>query len=348
MDPVAHTLFGATLAETGLRRLTRYATPTLLIGVNLPDIDALATFLGRDTSLHLRRGWTHGVLAMVVLPLVLAGCIWVWHRFRGREGPAPRWGWVVGLAYLSTLSHPLLDWMNTYGVRLLMPFDDRWFYGDTLFIIDPWFWLLTAAGVVAARSSTRGAIIRWSILGGLASLLVLGVPLVPVGVKIVWVVGVAAVIAIRKFAQAHHQAVARAGLATLVLYICAAFGLARISESDAASGSPQQVQANPMPGVPFQHRVVLVRDDYYEVVPADGPTFRVQRQAPDAVVQAALSAPSVRGFTTWMRFPYWTVIERPDGWTVELRDLRYVDPGAEPRGIGFARVELDRDLQPVD
>ena len=69
MDPIAHTLFGATLAETGLKKLSRLATPTLIIGANLPDIDAVVTVLGRDTSLLLRRGLTHGVLALAVLPL---------------------------------------------------------------------------------------------------------------------------------------------------------------------------------------------------------------------------------------------------------------------------------------
>jgi inner membrane protein len=36
-------------------------------------------------------------------------------------------------------THPLLDYMNTYGVRPFLPFDGSWFYGDTLFVIDPLF-----------------------------------------------------------------------------------------------------------------------------------------------------------------------------------------------------------------
>ena len=55
------------------------------------------------------------------------------------------------LSYLGVLSHVALDWLNTYGVRLLMPFDGRWFYGDTLFIIDPWLWLTLGVGVWLAR-----------------------------------------------------------------------------------------------------------------------------------------------------------------------------------------------------
>ena len=53
-------------------------------------------------------------------------------------GPRAR---TAALAYLGILSHPLIDLLNVYGVRLLMPFSERWFYGDALFIIDIWIWL---------------------------------------------------------------------------------------------------------------------------------------------------------------------------------------------------------------
>jgi inner membrane protein len=36
-------------------------------------------------------------------------------------------------------------------VRLLAPLDWRWFYGDAVFIIDPWLWLVLGVGVWAAR-----------------------------------------------------------------------------------------------------------------------------------------------------------------------------------------------------
>ena len=69
MDPLAHTLVGAALAETGLQRTTALATPTLVIAANLPDLDVVTRFAERDTALLFRRGLTHGAAAMVVLPL---------------------------------------------------------------------------------------------------------------------------------------------------------------------------------------------------------------------------------------------------------------------------------------
>lgn len=358
MDPVAHTLFGATLAETGLRRVSRYATPTLIIGANLPDVDALATFLGSDTSLLLRRGWTHGVLAMVVLPALLAGAMWAWDRHRQRtaapdqrQGSGFHLGWIAALSYLSVWSHPALDWMNTYGVRLLMPFDGRWFYGDTLFIIDPWFWLLTAAGVVLARSRSRRSIAGWIVLATLATGLVLFVPMVGWGVKIGWLIGVAVIVGLRLQTPSDglRRAVARGGFATLLVYIGVVFGLARMAETTAAGETaPLEVQANPMPGVPFEHRVVLVYQEHYRVIPPHDAAFDVPRSEPTEVVRAALEAESIAGFANWTRYPYWNVEETDRGYRVTFRDLRYVDPGEPARGIGLAEVELDRELNPIE
>ena len=89
MDPLTHTLVGASLAQTRFGRV-RLGTATCVIGANLPDIDAASYFLGSDLALGFRRGWTHGVLAMAVLPPLLA---WVMHqvdRVRCKRMPVAR------------------------------------------------------------------------------------------------------------------------------------------------------------------------------------------------------------------------------------------------------------------
>jgi len=353
MDPVAHTLVGAAMAEAGLKKCSRYATATLLIGVNLPDIDAVATLWGSDTALHLRRGWTHGVLAMVLLPLLLAGAVWLWHRWRGHRKPdAPplRMDMIVLLSYLAVLSHPLLDWMNTYGVRLLMPFDDTWFYGDTLFIVDPWVWLLAVAGVVLARSATRPAMAFWGIAGALATGLILTTDVAPLGVKLLWLLGIGIIVGLRWWRPSLRisQGIAQISFAALLVYISMAYGMARVAEQRVAEQYPEplQVQANPMPGLPQSHRQILVYEDLYRVVMADGEVLEIPREEPGPVVQRALEAEEVRGFVGWMRFPYWEVEETEDGWRVTLKDLRYVIPGEPAMGIGRAQVRVARDEVP--
>lgn len=349
MDPLAHTLFGAAMAEAGLKKLSRYATATLLVGANLPDVDAVAVLWGEDVSLYVRRGWSHGVLAMIVLPLLLVGAVWLWHRWRGQrrtDGPPVHWPWLVVISFAAVWSHPLLDWLNTYGIRLLMPFDDTWFYGDTLFIIDPWVWLLAAAGVVLARSASRPVLAGWVLLGGLTSALILTSDLPPVGVKLLWLVGLAVIVALRWWQPSPElrQRVAQLSFAALVMYICMAYGLARMAEHAWASadGTAPQVQANPMPGVPSAHRLVVVHEDYYRVVSAEGEVRVIPREPANAVVEQAMADPSVRGFIHWSRFLYWHVDEHDDHWLVTFRDLRYSMPDDRPMGIGYAQVRVPK------
>src|SRR5687768_17872334 len=158
MDNLAHTLTGLAIAEAGLRRKTALGATTLAIAANLPDIDALIYLFGDGIdALAFRRGWTHGILAMVVLPLVLAGVMRAMTRLLAPKtnAPATSWKWLIALSAIGVWSHPLLDLLNTYGVRLLMPFSNRWFYGDALFIIDPWLWLTLLAGIVVSRWRAR-------------------------------------------------------------------------------------------------------------------------------------------------------------------------------------------------
>ena len=85
------------------------------------------------------------MLALALWPFVLTGVLLAWDRYvrlRRKPDAAPaRAGPLLALTALAVVSHPTLDWLNNYGLRWLMPFDGRWFYGDALFVIDPWFWL---------------------------------------------------------------------------------------------------------------------------------------------------------------------------------------------------------------
>lgn len=162
MDNLTHGLFGALFGQMGLKRRTGLAMPTLVIAANTPDIDATCTIYGIE-SLAMRRGLTHGPIALLVLPLLLAGAMFAWDRWQQKRGKRPpgrlpvRFGWLLALAYIGCLSHPALDWLNTYGIRLLAPFSQSWFYGDTLFIIDVWVWAaLILAIALSLRRERRG------------------------------------------------------------------------------------------------------------------------------------------------------------------------------------------------
>jgi inner membrane protein len=155
VDNLTHSFAGALLAQMGLKTLSGRATSTLVIAANIPDLDAFATVLGTP-SLAIRRGITHGPIALVLLPLVLTGLILLWNRWRPVEQPVRALPLLL-CAYIGTLSHPALDWLNSYGIRLLEPFSSTWYAGDTLFIIDFWVWAaLIGCWVWSRRREKRG------------------------------------------------------------------------------------------------------------------------------------------------------------------------------------------------
>ncbi len=370
MDPLAHTLVGATLAETRLRNGTAaLAGPAGVLAANAPDIDAITMFISRDLSLGFRRGWTHGVLAMVVLPLVLtAGLLLldrVVARWRGRA-PAARAGPLLRLTSVAVLSHPALDWLNTYGVRFLMPFDDTWFYGDALFIIDPWVWLLAGLTVVLAHSATWAGGGGWVLLAGAATLVtgtVIGFGRfadTPPFTAAAWGAGLAAIVWLRLAwgGRGRLPHVAAACLAAVALYAggMAAASLAAERQMGAllarqAGAAPVEVLAIPVPGNPFRRGIVAVYPDVYRFHELDWLASPPLRQTADPVprgpegpiVEAALTAPHVWGMAVWKRFPAYTVEETADGYHVSIADMRYTR--RPTGGLGGAVVRLDRELR---
>lgn len=149
MDNLTHSLVGALIGQAGLKKKTGLAMPALIIGANLPDVDAACFFwLQGVEHLGFRRGISHGPPALVLLPLLLAGLLYGFGRWQAKRGKRPEgrlpvsFKWLFALAFIGCLTHPALDWLNVYGIRLLEPFSSQWFYGDTLFIIDVWLWSL--------------------------------------------------------------------------------------------------------------------------------------------------------------------------------------------------------------
>jgi inner membrane protein len=301
MDNICHTLAGAALARTGLERRTALAMPTLLIGANLPDLDVLAYLRDPLFALTFRRGWTHGMLAMAVLPLLLAGVMLAWDRLvrlRHRPGaPAAAFAPLALLSAIAILSHPLLDLLNTYGVRLLMPFSGRWFYADTLFIIDPWLsgllaltWLVGTIGNRRERAGIGGNGTRRA--AHVVGLIALGY------VGGMYVLGQAT------------RAVASDMAARLGLH-------------------PGRVMVAPVPIDLFRRAILFQQDDRYRWAGFDWRRQPRLVSEPDAIamnfdqpeVRAALDRPEARAFLRWSRFPAAAV--RPGG--IRLYDLRYAD-----------------------
>lgn len=341
MDPVTHTLVGAGLATTRLGRLTRLAPAALVVGANLPDVDVLAYAWGEDTAIGFRRGWTHGVLALIVLPLLLAAVLVLWDRWtrRRRPGVTPARGLPLLLvSALAVLTHPALDWLNTYGMRWWMPFDGRWSYGDALFIMDPWLWLVLGAPWLLTRRPSASLLTGW----GTLSLLVVAVVWLRAPKYVGLVLAIAAVLLLslirRPPAVGHHHRIAAVSLLLAATYVAAMIGVRTMTESRARAeleargrGPVARVMAGPVPLIPWTRDIVAeVPQGYvhgrWHWFPTPSLTL-----APDVLPRAADSPlwprvrehPGVRGYLLWVRFPWIAVRESSDGPRTLLLDARY-------------------------
>lgn len=286
MDNLTHTLVGAALAESGLKKRTALGAATLMIGANFPDIDVVAVPLGH--GLEWRRGITHGVLALVVLPFVLAGIMWLWDaRVRRRRSPdlePADYRQLVILSAVSILTHPTLDFMNTYGMRWLMPFVDKWFYADGLFIVDIWILLALGAGVFWSRHTKSVAPAR-----------------IALAALTIYVIAMLGITGMGRAAVAR----ARPGRPMLVepTYVVPWERSVRVDEGDAWAWGSYSA---------------------FSGLRLDPPTLSKGPMADPAVALAA-ATPAGRRFLHWSRFPVFRVsrLAGGAGTTVVIGDVRY-------------------------
>src|SRR6188768_3033956 len=288
MDNVCHTLVGAALGRAGLSRRTRFGAATLMIAANLPDLDVLVFATGTP-PVAFRRGWTHGVVAQLLLPIALTAAVAL---VASRRPPAVRGDtpvpvsvpWLALLSFAGVYSHVFLDYLNNYGVRLLSPFDWRWFYGDAVFIVDPWLWLVLGLGVwLASRTHRPGP----AIAALLCAALYIGGML----------------------------ASARTARDRVV------------DAWTRSEGSPPlALMVGPEPVTPLSRSIIIDAGAHYRTGTFLWPSAevrltdeRVSKGEDSAEVRQAREAPNVRAFLVWSRFPFWTVEDTAAGRRVTVR-----------------------------
>ena len=360
MDPVTHTLVGASLAATRLQQRTRFAVPALVIGANLPDIDVLSYFAGGDFALGFRRGWTHGVLALVVLPTVLGLVLLLIGRVRRRGGADPpiATGWLFGLCYLATLTHPFLDWLNTYGMRWWMPFRDSWYYGDSVFIMDPWLWLMLGVGWLLGRRATRRLVTVFVTVAALLVTVVVSRAPGYLPTLLAILVLLSTALFWRPPARTlSSQKAAITGLSAATLFIGSMLLVHRATESrvlhELKQLDPAPIEGlmvGPVPANPARWEFVVereghLRQGHFDWLSDRSVTFTGFKRA---MAQTSELWPDIeasgqaRGYLSWVRFPWLEVEPSESGRRVQVMDARYVR--VPTRGFGGTVVTLPESI----
>ena len=320
MDNLTHTLTAVALSHAGLHRKTRFATLTLIAAANLPDLDIVSRLWGSATYLKYHRGYTHSILGVSLLALLLAEIIYrLGRKAKPKLGPPLRLGWLLILAWIGTAGHLLMDFTNSYGVRPFLPFSARWYAWDIMFIFDPLLLLLLCFGLglptllrlVSEEVGARKSRPAWGAVFSLCALLFL------------WGLRDVAHRRVLGFLEGHTY-----------------------SEQD-----PLRVGAFPSPINPFEWTGVVETDSAYDVLPANALEGDVdpraarefRKPAASPAIDAALKTRTGSIFMDFARFPWAQARENDYGFDVQIRDLRFYTNDA---GRGFlAEIEMDKALR---
>jgi inner membrane protein len=296
MDNLTHSLTGLMLSRAGLNRWYPRADLLLILSANVPDIDFVAIAGGPLYYFEQHRGITHCIAAAPVMALL---CVLVVCAIeRSMRGWLAAWG----LALAGVASHLLLDWTNTYGIRMFLPFSARWIHLDLNNLFDLLIWavlLLGWLGPMLAKlvSSEMGA------QPGRGR----GMAIVALSFFLVYDFG--------RFLT-HQRA------------------LEILNSRIYQGGPPERVAAFPTAGVsPFawlgwierpefvMHFPLNVREDFD---PAAGTI--IYKAPPSAAIDAARQARPVQVFSRFAQYPLWseTAVESPPGaHEVKLGDWRF-------------------------
>jgi inner membrane protein len=349
MENVCHTLAGAALARAGLDRVSPLAMPTLLVASNLPDADVVVSYWGNLAYLVHHRGITHSWVGIVVLAVVLAGAMYLIGAYlaRRQDGvPRPTFWRLFLISAIGLAVHLLLDYTNSYGIRPNQPFDDRWIFGDLVFIVDPWLWLILAGTLFAGSARRVWTNIAFAVLLGLMTIgVVLGLRSEPgraFGVLSVWSLGILVAVTLRyRIGREQKANLARLAIVLVVSYwgvLAVLHGRAishvREARLESTDGPSLSVAALPTPFFPDRWRVIAESPESlyeYRVDALGGNVVdaaRYDRNLDDPEVDRALGTCAGRVARWFNRFLTASVARGDDGrTTVRLHDIRFGDGG---------------------
>jgi len=380
MDNLTHTLVGLAAAKAGLERLSPGATAVCMIAANAPDADIVAAFGGSWFYLKHHRGITHsivGTLAIALLiPLVFYAGDRIIARVRGRA-PGVRLRGLFIASLVISASHLLMDWTNNYGLRPLLPWSGRWFYGDLVYIIDPWLWLSLGGASFLLTATARWRMVAWGLVALIATLAFVILPLrvgmdYPFVSRALWLASlVAFVVAHRmKLAPRWGSSIALAALAFVVLYwsVLGVLHGRALKQAQAIAATQARrrgetvlrVAAMPTLADPTNWRAIVETDraayrfdtsllaKTEAEINAPSQLARFEKPQGAAAEHAARAAKDERAkiFLDFARFPAVRVETQScaEELLVQFADLRFTEPRAAPRGGNFS---LEIPLRPA-
>jgi len=179
VDNLAHALVGAAIGRAAGRDEIPAAGWIGAVAANAPDwSEPLIGFRfdrGSGSYYSLHRGITHSFLGAAVETVAIGVCVWgIFVALAPRTKPVAI-GSLFLLVSLAVASHLYMDWQGSYGLRPLLPWSARWYYGDWVAIADPVYWLVPLITLAWGAERHWRDLIPVVLVGGLVLWLVLSV-----------------------------------------------------------------------------------------------------------------------------------------------------------------------------
>jgi len=377
MDNLTHSLVGLAASKAGLERLSPHTTALCIVAANAPDSDIVALlFGGRWSFLQHHRGISHSILGTAMLALVVPFLFFVVDyllaKIRSRAPGINLRGLLLASIVVSA-THPFLDWTNNYGIRLLLPWSPKWFYGDLVFIVDPFIWVITGGAAFLLTSKTRRQTVLWTLLALVVTTIVmLGTrsritSSSLVSLRVSWIVAMLLLLILfrLRLADRWRGKLAIAAFIVLILYLGGLSVLHRKAVNDAEHRASEIALQNnesvvglaamPKLADPFRWQCVLTTDRAgyrFEISSLIGnqATSSVTRfEMPDALSSTAIAEatqdPRAQVFLGFARFPMTRVVDVDCATQtlVQFADLRYTEPGQRS---GAFSLEVPIDCEP--
>lgn len=153
MDNITHTAIGALFTESLYQSLPEEIKekPNFkkslhilsALASNLPDFDLLMQLIDPSSLGYLinHRGHTHTIPGLILQFALLMFLYFLFFKKNiSKEIIKP----ILYVTGFGLASHIGLDFLNSYGVHPLWPVNNKWYYGDVLFIVEPLIWITSA------------------------------------------------------------------------------------------------------------------------------------------------------------------------------------------------------------
>ena len=146
MDPLTHIVVNIASGRAGLNKITRLATPMLIVSGIVADLDWLSALAGPRAFLQGHRTITDSICGAAAVAILTAVCFTI--ATRKHVSSPIHFSRAVIVCSIGAALHIMFDLTNSYGVKLFWPFNEKWYALDSISEFDVIIMVILAAGIL--------------------------------------------------------------------------------------------------------------------------------------------------------------------------------------------------------